>query len=87
MTTFYFNTGVRPFIHNPPVHIGQGEVLRGGTKQIPFDCDDVPEGADFMFACDNPELRESKYEGVIVREIHNSVLCSKYAYFRVDKSE
>lgn len=88
MTTFYFNTGVTPFGHsNPPMTLSEGQVWRGGTKQIPFDCDDVPENASFMFACDNPELRESKYEGVIVREIHNSTLCSKYAYFRVDKPE
>jgi len=51
--------------------------------QIPFDCDNVPNNAQFKFACDNPELKESKYENWIVREIFNSTLCSKYAYFQV----
>lgn len=83
MRTFYFNTGVRPYNHNPPIKISKGEVLRGGTKQIPFDCNDVPENAVFMFACDNPDLKVLKYGDFIVREIFNSVLCSKYAYFRI----
>jgi len=84
MNTFFFNTGVVPF-HNPPVKLSEGQVWRDGTKQIPFDCDNVPENAVFMFACDNPDLQEYKDPGetVIVRLIHNSTLCSKYAYFRV----
>ena len=88
MKTFYFNTGVTPFGHsNPPMTLGAGEVWRGGTKQIPFDCKDVPDNASFMFACDNPSLRESTYENVIVREIFNSTLCSKFAYFKVAHPE
>lgn len=79
--TFYFNTGVKPYGHVPPVTLGHGQVWRGGTKQIPFDCDGVPKGAIFEFACDNPGLRESEY--LLVREIHNSALLSKFAYFRV----
>lgn len=81
MKTFHFNTGVQPHKHNPSVKIHKGQIFRGGTIQITFDCDNVPDKAEFKFACDNPELRESKYENWIVREIFNSMLCSKYAYF------
>ena len=83
MKTFYFNTGVRPFIHNPPVKLSAGQIMKGGTMQIPFDCEDVPEGAIFKFACENKDLRESKYPNYIVREIHNSTLIAKYAYFQI----
>lgn len=83
MKTFYFNTGVRPYNRNPPVKIMPGYVMRGGVMVIPFDCENVPEGATFMFACDNPKLKEADYENVIVREIFNSKLVSKYAYFKI----
>lgn len=83
MKTFYFNTGVRPYIHNPPVKIGKGQCVRGGTMQIPFDCENVPDNAQFLFASDNPEPMEAKAENVIVREIFNSTLVSKYACFRL----
>lgn len=86
MKTFYFNTGVKGFGHNPPVKLGKGQIWSSnGIKLIPFDCEDVPPKAHFWFACDNPELSESKREGVIVRKIHNSTLCSEYAYFKVLK--
>jgi hypothetical protein len=83
MKTFYFNTGVQPYKHNPPVKLSPGHIMKGGTMQIPFDCDNVPDRAQFMFACDNPDLKESEYENVIVREIFNSALLSKYAYFKI----
>lgn len=79
MKTFYFNTGVTC---RPPF---QGEVLRGGTIQIPFDCDNVPEGAVFLFACSDPDIKTHHAfptAELVVREIHNSNLCSRYAYFR-----
>ena len=79
MKTFYFNTGVRPFGHNPPRKLGKGEIVKGGTVQIPFDCEGVPENSTFKFACDNPNLPEAKYHHVA--EIHNSALVSKFAYF------
>jgi len=89
MQTFYFNTGVKPGIpanemHRKdalPVALGKGQVWRNGTKQIPFDCEDVPTNAKFQLACDNPAL--PGYENYIVREIHNSTLLSKYAYFKL----
>jgi hypothetical protein len=75
--TFYFNTGVRPYIHNPPVKVGPGQIIKGGTLQIPFDCEDVPENAFFKFGCDDPNIRG----GYLVRPILNSTLLSKFAYF------
>jgi hypothetical protein len=78
--TFYFNTGVTPA--NSPILFGN-QIWRGGTKQIPFVCENVPENAIFKFACDNSDLKESKSENFIVREILESDLCSKYAYFWV----
>jgi hypothetical protein len=78
--TFYFNTGVRP--ENNP-HLMEGEAWRGGVKQIPFDCEDVPEGAELMFLCDDPNLREAKYPNVIVRPVSNTKMISRYAYFKV----
>lgn len=79
--TFFFNTGVRPY-NNP--HLYGKQVWRNGTKQIPFTCENVPENAHFQFACDNPNLPESKY--MLVREILDSGpkgILSKYAYFIV----
>ena len=81
MTTFYFNTGVQP--HNNPNLFGK-QVWKGGTKQIPFDCKDVPAHSTFLFACDNPNMKELECNEIIVREIFNSDLCSKYAYFRLN---
>lgn len=86
MHTFYFNTGVRQGYVGPgstkPVPLCKGQVWRGGVKQIPFDAD-APENAELLFLCDNPDLPESKLENVIVREVSNTTMCSKYAYFRV----
>lgn len=79
MKTFYFDTGVRPYDHTPPVKVKQGQVLRG-TIQIPFDCEGVPEGYTFCFACDNKDVPNSEH--LFVAEIHNSVLASKYAFFK-----
>jgi len=74
--TFYFNTGVK-FADYPYLY-GQ-QVERGGTKQIPFECENIPDGATFKFACDNPNLEG--YEGCIIAPIVGGGLLSKYAYF------
>lgn len=79
MHTFYFDTGVKPW-NNP--NLWADQVWRGGTKQIPFDAD-APEDAVLMFLCDNPDLPEAKSPNVIVREVFNTSLCSKYAYFTI----
>lgn len=79
-TRFYFDTGVRPDDFNPPLTPGKGQVIRG-TIQIPFDCDDVPKGAAFRFASDCLELAN---ESLLAREIKNSILVSKYAFFALD---
>lgn len=78
MKKFYFNTGVK--IWNNP-HIKGGIDSGNGTVVIPFECD-VPEGAVFMYACDNPNLHPDN-PNIIVAEIHNSGLISKYAYFTI----
>jgi hypothetical protein len=84
MTTFYFNTGVRP--ENCEGKLYGRQVWRNGTKQIPFTCEDVPDHSVFMFACDNNELSESKLDNVIVRPIVDAGpkgMLSKFAYFRI----
>jgi hypothetical protein len=84
LNRFYFNTGVRPYtITNFPFeyHKRVGNVIRK-TLLIPFECN-APENTAFMFACNNPEMPEAKQPNVIVREIFNSNLCSRYAYFRI----
>ena len=86
MKTFYFNTGVK--IWNNP-HIPGGIDSGNGTVVIPFDCADVPEGAKQLYCCDSPNITLHSHIpadcDVIVREIHNSKMISKYAYFTVKK--
>jgi hypothetical protein len=82
MNKFYFNTGVVPHGHNPPIPLCKGQVWLGGTKQIPFDAD-APEDAELLFLCDNPDLPESKLDNVIVREVSNTSMVSRFAYFQV----
>ena len=78
--TFYFNTGVS---FHPAAVLMPGQVWRGGVKQIPFDCEGVPPGSTFLFACSDPDLPEARNPGVVVRRIlPGSGLASKYAYFR-----
>jgi hypothetical protein len=84
LTTFYFNTGVNPYIHtNPPYKLSKGHIVRGGTVQIPFQCADVPKKAEFRFASDDPDKPEASLSCYVVREIQGSALVSKYAYFFV----
>jgi len=90
-TTFYFNTGVRPYEHTPPVPIMKWMVLRGGVIQIPFECEDVPDGAIFKFASSNLDFHKQDIQaGLIVRQIlqsdnapegYASGLCSTHAFF------
>jgi hypothetical protein len=79
MRTMYFNTGCTP-INSPNLHADQ--VWKNGTKQIPFDVD-APESATLLFLCDDPNMPESRMSGVIVREVSNTSMISKYAYLRV----
>jgi hypothetical protein len=89
MKTFYFNTGVRQGIPSNELHrqdvkptaLSNGQVWVNGTKQIPFSCEDVPDKAMFLFACDN---KETSSANVISRELHNTSLISKYAHFRLN---
>lgn len=79
MRTMYFDTGVRPY-NSPILH--EGQVWRNGTKQIPFDVD-APENASLILLCDNPELPEYQCDNIIVREVFNTAMISKYAYLRI----
>lgn len=65
--TFYFATGVNTNIYpNSPAF-------------IPFECENVPDGSTFKFACDNPNLYPDS--GYFVAPIVGGGLLSKYAYF------
>lgn len=79
MNRFYFNTGVRPESGSP---VYADQVWRNGTKQIPFDAD-APANACLMFMCDDPNRLEAQIPGVLVREVFNTSMVSKYAYLRV----
>lgn len=87
ITTFYFNTGVRPnFAAKPPIEANpeHGQVLRHGTIQIPFQVENVPEDASLLFLCDNPDLPEGKYNGrVVAKLLPGSGMVSKFAYFQL----
>lgn len=78
LQTFKFNTGVHIRSGAP---LCEGQYWDGnGVKQIPFSCEDVPEGATFKFACNDGNLYPDS--GYIVREIKDSTLLSKFAYFQ-----
>ena len=86
MRTFEFNTGVRVYAHhNPPIHVAKGNrVDSNGVLKIPFDCEDVSENAIFRFACDHTPPGS---EHLLRREMHNTNMCSKYAFFFVYNPE
>lgn len=80
MKKFYFSTGVDS--KTTDHHILGGIDSGNGVICIPFECEDVPEGATFLFACDSPNLRKEEKD-IICRRIHNSSLLSEYAYFKI----
>lgn len=85
MERFQFNTGVKPFNHNPPAgmaYMKGFEDSGNGVYVIPFYCKDVPDNATLKHCCE--EFIEDTDE-VICREIHNCKLLSKYAYFLIQK--
>ena len=79
---YHFNTGVRPFDFNPPAGMAFMEGFKdsgNGVYVIPFECEEVPEGAKHTFSTDT-FFEESP--GFIRREIVKSIaMKSKYAYF------
>lgn len=79
MKTFYFNTGVKF-----ATLYGKQIISSNGVILIPFKVNEnVPDNAELMFICDNPELPESKCKNVIVEPIFNTDIVSKYAYFKI----
>jgi hypothetical protein len=79
MRTFYYNTGVKPW-NNGKLY--DGDKFINNELHIPFDCDNVPENAEFMYLCGNPSLFNTNGH-IIVREVLNTRMSSKYAYFRL----
>jgi hypothetical protein len=78
---YTFNTGVKPFSHNPPAGMAFMSGFRdsgNGVYVIPFECEEVPEGFKCVMACDSPDIKGD----YIIREIlPGSRMLSKYAYF------
>ena len=81
MKTFYFNTGVTaPYLNN----LSKGQVVKGGTMQIPFDVpDSVPDNAVLKCLCDNKDL----YPELLCVEVSNTSMVSKYAFFFVNQKQ
>jgi hypothetical protein len=66
-------------------HSKVGNVVQGnGTLVIPFECEEVPEGAKFMYAGASPIISIAS-ETIIIREIVGGNVLSKYAYFKINK--
>lgn len=87
ISTFFFNTGVRPnWGATPPIRASArfGQVEKGGTIQIPFQVENVPENAHLLFLCDNPDLPEGKAPNhTVAKLLPGSGMVSQYAYFRL----
>lgn len=79
MRTMYFDTGCTP--ENSP-GLYKGQVWKNGTKQIPFDVD-APENATLLFLSDKLDDETTLIPGIIVREVFNTSMLSRYAYLRV----
>ena len=77
MKTFYFNTGIE---YHPQRPLAEKAIWRGGTMQFPFDCEDVPNDAVFKFLSDETAPGD---EYLLRREIHNTGMLSKYAFFKL----
>jgi hypothetical protein len=92
---YTFNTGVKPFSHNPPAGMAFMSGFRdsgNGVYVIPFECEEVPEGFKFAIGCDYDDIpfdyiksfnqNIKTMDDVIIREIlPGSRMLSKYAYF------
>lgn len=84
MQRFTFNTGVLQKDY-PSLTDGQewAPAQGGGfVKVIPFYCKDVPRGAVYLFSCNYDYLHKDN-PNIIVREIYNSSMLSKFAYFEI----
>ena len=76
--TYYFNTGVKQSLGFQTTNLGDKFI--NGELHKPFDCEEVPEGSTLAFLC----TVDTIYRGqnlYIVREISNTVMESKFAYF------
>jgi len=82
MQTFYFNTGVKPWNTNVQAETARGNKFINNELNVPFDVEDVPEGAQLASLCSNPDVKGANQ---IMREVFNTTMCSKYAFFNVPK--
>jgi len=85
MPTFLFNTGVRVYEmeyadKGKQKYYAPTDKIINGQRNIPFDCEDVPEGYTFEFA--SPYDNVPTYGDYIKREMFNTTMCSKWAYFK-----
>jgi len=82
---FLFQTGVQVYkLTNPTYRHREGNLVQpNGVLAIPFFCEDVPENATFVYACDHVIPGD---EHLLKREIHNSNMISKYAFFKVPQN-
>jgi hypothetical protein len=80
MKTFYFNSGVKPWNTDVKRELAKGHKFVNNELQIPFDCEDVPENASLAFLGNDISLA---HKNLIAREVHNTTMCSKYAFFNV----
>lgn len=74
--TFYFNTGVKPYNNS---FMEPNDKWINGERNIPFDCEDVPDGAIFEFGAQDDK---QGFGGYIVRPMLNTTMDSKFAYFK-----
>lgn len=79
MNKFHFNTGVK--IQDNPYILG-GVDSGNCTVVIPFEAD-VPKDAKLAFLSSYPNLHKDN-PSMIMCEIKNTKLLSKYAYFNVE---
>lgn len=80
--TFLFNTGVKEI--NYPT-LGEFEVFVKGEKHIQFECENVPKGAKFLYACSSVLPVDEKE--ILITPIVGGGLLSTHAYFALPKIE
>lgn len=87
--TYHFNTGVKPFEHNPPAGMAFMKGFKNsgnGVYVIPFRCNEVPDGYKAYIATNNKSYPNT--ENYIRRKVISSKrLKSQYVYFKKINNE
>jgi hypothetical protein len=84
LKTFYFNTGVNVWATRA-YYAPTDRIDSNGVRSIPFTCENVPEGAEFVFAAPTDTVPTQK--DVKPFTIVSGGLLSKFAYFRIKAEE